>query len=138
MTEIMGEKKEGTFYAPVERADMGVVLRQYKYFDDNHLLIQILESISMAMLILNKQRQLVFANKAFLNLVAEVDVTSILGFRAGEALGCLYSEVMEGGCGTSEHCRECGAVRAILNSFTSKRMCRSAGSHLRIIINPLI
>jgi signal transduction histidine kinase len=121
MTEIMGEKKEGTFYAPVERADMGVVLRQYKYFDDNHLLIQILESISMAMLILNKQRQLVFANKAFLNLVAEVDVTSILGFRAGEALGCLYSEVMEGGCGTSEHCRECGAVRAILNSFTSKQ-----------------
>jgi len=119
--EIMVEKKLNTWFAPAERADMGTVRRQYSYFKENQLLIQTLESVSMAILILNEQRQLVFANKAFMDLVKEVDVTSILGFRAGEALGCIYSDEMEGGCGTSEHCRECGAVKAILNSFVSEQ-----------------
>ena len=41
----------------------------------------------------------------------------ILGLRAGEALGCIYSDVTEGGCGTSHHCRECGAATAILASL---------------------
>jgi len=121
MPEIMEDNKKITWYAPAQRADMEVIRRQYSYFKENTLLIQTLESVSMAILILNEQRQLVFANKAFMDLVKEVDVTAILGKRAGEALGCIYSDVMEGGCGTSEHCRECGAVKAILNSFDNEQ-----------------
>ncbi len=142
----MGENKKITWYAPAQRADMGVVRKQYSYFKENQLLIQTLESVSMAIMILNEQRQLVFANEAFMNLVKEVDVTAILGFRAGEALGCIYSDVMEGGCGTSEHCRECGAVRAILNSFESEQdvqECRitlkdnNQALDLRVLASPL-
>lgn len=113
----MREKRIVTWFAPAERVSIDVVRKQYEYFKDNHLLIKTLESISMAVLILNKQRQLVFANKAFMDMIHKEDVYSILGLRAGEALGCIYADVMEGGCGTSEHCRECGAVKAILNSF---------------------
>ena len=83
MSEIMGEKEIVTWFAPAERAGIDVVRRQYKYFKDNQLLIQTLESISMAILILNKQRQLVFANRAFLDMIKKDDVYSILGLRAG-------------------------------------------------------
>ncbi|MDF1574819.1 MAG: PAS domain-containing protein [Bacteroidales bacterium] len=115
----MEEKRAITWFAPAWRADKEEIRRQYQHFKDNHMLISVLDSVSMAILILNEQRQLVFANKAFMNLLGEVDVTSLLGLRAGEALGCVFADMMEGGCGTSEYCRECGAVRAILNSMES-------------------
>ena len=117
----MPERKKSTWFAPVERAENGVVQKQYTIFKENPLLIQTLESISMAILILNKQRQLVYANKPFMDIVKVVEVSDIIGLRPGEAMGCIYADEMEGGCGTSEHCRECGAVRAILNSFEGEQ-----------------
>jgi len=113
-------KKENTWFAPAERAEQAVVLKQYQTFKGNHLLIQTLESVKTAVLILNKQRQIVFANRAFISLLEESDLASILGLRVGEALDCVYSDEMESGCGTSEYCRECGAVRAMLNSLDLK------------------
>jgi len=115
-----GDKKRITWYAPAQRVDKGEILKQHLYFKENSLLVKILESISMATLILNEQRQLVFANKAFMNMIVDIDVTSVLGLRVGEALGCVYSDNMDGGCGTSEHCKECGAVRAIMNSLENE------------------
>ena len=116
----MDKKKENTWYAPAERADLGTVLTQHQNFQENQLLIQTLESIKTAVLILNKQRQIVFANPAFIELLEETELSSILGLRVGEALDCVYSGEMAGGCGTSEYCRECGAVRAMLNSLNLK------------------
>ncbi len=116
----MDKKKKNTWYAPAERADRGTVLEQHQNFQENQLLIQTLESIKTAVLILNKHRQIVFANTAFIDLLEATDLSSILGLRVGEALQCVYSAEMAGGCGTSEYCRECGAVRAMLNSLNLK------------------
>ncbi|MCP4313176.1 MAG: GHKL domain-containing protein [Bacteroidetes bacterium] len=115
----MEETKMMTWFAPAERADSSVVRKQHDHFMGNELLINALESIYMAVMILNGNRQLVFANKVFMDIVGISDLEQILGFRPGEALGCIYSDVMKGGCGTSEHCRECGAAMAILSSLDS-------------------
>jgi len=43
-------------------------------------------------------------------------LSKTLGRRPGEAVGCVHSEETDGGCGTTPSCRQCGAVRAILNA----------------------
>ena len=85
-------------------------------------------------LVLNTQRQIIFANHAFLKLAGIQDAgelmgqrhgeavecihTSVLGQRPGEATQCVHSHETPGGCGTTIFCKNCGAVRAILNSQT--------------------
>jgi signal transduction histidine kinase len=113
----MKDKPRSTFYAPAERAAKQVILKEYELFKKNALLTQILEAAPVAVLILNHYRQIIFANRAFLDISGAVVLDLILGLRAGEAVGCLYSEIREGGCGTSEYCRECGAVNAILSGI---------------------
>ncbi|HUY00187.1 MAG TPA: HAMP domain-containing sensor histidine kinase, partial [Candidatus Deferrimicrobium sp.] len=48
------------------------------------------------------------------------DLTSVIGKRPGEILGCVHSSEGEGGCGTSEACTYCGAVNAVLQSQKGK------------------
>ena len=113
----MKDKPPISWFASGDRADKQVILKEYELFKKNALLIQILGAAPVAVLILNDYRQIIFANKAFLEISGVADLSAILGLRAGEAVGCIYSEVMEGGCGTSEYCRECGAVNAILSGI---------------------
>lgn len=109
----------GQYLSP-ERDDTGIVRKQSGLFAANELLISTLDSISTAVLILNGNRQIVFANRAFLTMISVKDSNSIMGLRPGEAIGCIYSDRNEGGCGTSDFCRECGAARAILSSLDGK------------------
>ena len=43
----------------------------------------------------------------------------ILGLRPGEALKCIHSHEMPGGCGTSEYCSTCGAAISMITSMTT-------------------
>ena len=71
--------------------------------------------------ILNSDRQIVFSNKALVDTLKISDLRELLGKRPGEALNCIHSKTMEGGCGTSETCRFCGAVGAISLSMKENR-----------------
>ncbi len=86
-----------------------------------------LDAVPNVLLILNEQRQAVFANEACLKLLNLSGRSEILGLRPGELIGCVHAAETEGGCGTSESCRTCGAVRAILSSIhgvQSSQECR--------------
>jgi signal transduction histidine kinase len=45
----------------------------------------------------------------------------LYGLRPGEALHCIHSDETEGGCGTTEFCRTCGAARAIVAAIGGKK-----------------
>ena len=80
-----------------------------------------------AVLILNAHRQIVFCNRHLLDLLGLDDASELYGMRPGEALGCIHSCLMPGGCGTAEFCSTCGAVSAILAGLggnQSTRECR--------------
>lgn len=106
-----------SWFAPPGRADMEVIRKQHLRFRETPFLFESLQAISVPVLILNDKRQLVFANQAFIHVSGAKTLESILGQRAGEALGCAYAELMEEGCGSSEYCTECGAVRSILKGL---------------------
>ena len=74
----------------------------------------------LPVLVLDSFRQIVFANKAFTDIAGSSGLMPFLGKRPGEAMICVYSDTGPGGCGTSRYCRECGAMRAILQSMESR------------------
>ena len=71
-------------------------------------------SLSYIFCILDQNRQIVFTNDVLLKKLGIDSTQQVLGKRFGEAINCRYSSVEESGCGTSEHCRYCGATGTIL------------------------
>lgn len=104
-----------TSFAPAERAESDVVLNQMRVLADGFGQDPLLDSISEILAILNEHRQVVYSNRRFLELLG-TSLEDVLGKRPGEALGCVHSDETPGGCGTTEFCRECGAVKAILSA----------------------
>ena len=84
----------------------------------------ILNSLPYVAGILNEQRQFVFVNKALLELLNLTDPKYLLGQRPGETYHCIHASENEGGCGTSESCRYCGAVQTILESQKKQDQAR--------------
>ena len=105
-----------TQYAPAERANEKVLKQQTDILADQSLLIDVLNAVSTAVIILNQERQIIFGNTALLEMLEKEAVEEITGFRVGEVMGCLHSNEAEGGCGTTEFCKMCGAVNATLSS----------------------
>jgi len=105
-----------TKFAPAERETPEKLNDQYRLIQNNSILPRLLDSLSQMVILLNKERQIVFANDRFLQLLNIEDQQELIGKRPGEAVGCLYSNVEQGGCGTSEFCKTCGAINAILES----------------------
>jgi K+-sensing histidine kinase KdpD len=106
--------KEETQFAPAERAPGLEVHNLNELLSGVPLLDEILGSVPDALLFLNEQRQIVFANRATFCFLGIEPTPDVLGSRPGEALGCVHATETAGGCGTSEFCQTCGAVQAIL------------------------
>ncbi len=103
-----------TRFAPAEREPLENVEIDSRLFSEGTLLRPIVDGVPNPVVILNRCRQIVFANEATRRFVGPE--MSPLGMRPGEALGCAHSTETEGGCGTTEFCSTCGAVRAILTA----------------------
>jgi signal transduction histidine kinase len=105
-----------TQFAPAERAISQVVAAQAQRFvaalPEMHA---ILDAVPDAVIMLNRHRQIIFANRSTLALLGRKN-GQLLGLRPGEALNCMHAYESAGGCGTTTFCSTCGAVRAILKS----------------------
>lgn len=91
------------------------LFRQHDLVLSNKLTTNVLNSIPVPVLVLNKSRQMVFGNKAVLEMLDAPEQESILGKRFGELVGCPASAVGPTGCGSSPHCHSCGALKSIYN-----------------------
>jgi len=138
-----------TQFASAERADFMEIVRQNQYFSEFGLLGQILDSVQNGVVILNQARQIIFMNKAMMTAAGLSDKAEALGLRVGEAIGCQHAFATEGGCGTTEFCRSCGAIKAILIAQTGRanvqecRIAREAANpfdalDLRVAATPLM
>ncbi|MBC8061126.1 MAG: PAS domain-containing sensor histidine kinase [Clostridiaceae bacterium] len=107
-----------TFYAPAERLDMDGINKQAQNFGAEDPYLKALDSMNIFIIIINSYRQIVFANKTYLNLLKVKDISQILGRRLGETLNCIDAFKNEGGCGTSRACENCTAGNLVLKSIT--------------------
>jgi hypothetical protein len=109
-----------TKFAPAERASWEQLYQQIATLNRNSALQCTLQDAPQRILVLNAQRQIVYANKATLGTLELEDPAKIYGCRPGEVLGCMHADQGEGGCGTSKECRLCGAVNAVLRGLSGR------------------
>ncbi len=105
-----------TDFAPSSRSTPESIVRDSDVFSGEIFFKTIIDTLPNIVLILDKNRQIVFANKALLAMLQTDDRLSVLGQRPGEAINCKHANETEGKCGTTKFCRYCGAVNAILKS----------------------
>lgn len=108
-------------HAPAERAAPAVVTAQAQRFQRATLLRELSDAIPDILVILNRQRQIVYANQRLIEALGLNECQEVLGLRPGEVFDCVHASQTEAGCGTTEFCRQCGAVNAILVSQTGRQ-----------------
>lgn len=117
-----------TCQSPAGRAKHTDLLRDVLYLANDSSLQSLLDSLPVTAALLNAHRQIVISNKKMREVTRSLGHKEILELRPGEALKCVFSEVGPGGCGTSEQCRYCGALRSLLHAqkaqVTAVEECR--------------
>lgn len=103
-------------YSFTQRSTIEEIQQNNKLIVLSPLAKELIDFIPDVLLILNKNRQIVFANQTLLNFL-NVELDDVLGKRPGEALNCDKAHLTKDGCGTSYFCDTCGALRAILSSI---------------------
>jgi len=76
-----------------------------------------LDAVPDLVAVLNPEREIVFANRAFRVFAGAGDIAEVCGIRPGDLFGCVNAHSAPGGCGTGEACAACGAARAIDESL---------------------
>lgn len=115
-----------TFFASPERYLPHELAAQAALFEEG-LVPGLLNAMGEFVFILNDRRQILFANRRMLEMLDLDDCRPLVGLRMGELFGCEHSGDMPSGCGTTEHCRLCGFVDAILKAAEgeeAERDCR--------------
>lgn len=101
-------------HAPPNRSTFESILNSNLGLEKITYLNDIFSSLSFIFCILDENRQIVYSNDILLKTLKVEQIEQILGKRFGEAINCRFAFDEKGGCGTSEHCRYCGAVNAMM------------------------
>ncbi len=120
------ENKLTTCFASPERDDTARIKTQRAAFRHDENLVATLTTVPQAIIVLNSNRQILFANKMLLDAFGFESEDAVLGLRPGEAFKCMHAETAPSGCGTASSCRYCGAVEAVLEAFEGKITTRTA------------
>ena len=114
-----------TDFASAERTPQDELMCQAEYFGDT-VTQHLLNAVTNIVLVVNENRQIVFANNRLLELLHLENYLSLIGLRPGELFFCENADKSLGGCGTTKWCQHCGAVKSILNALSAD----SFGQHV--------
>ncbi len=76
----------------------------------------ILRDLPNIIIILNRNRQIVYMNKTFSRILKRDEETGSPGMRPGECILCIHAVNAEYGCGSTDFCKVCGFANAITRS----------------------
>jgi signal transduction histidine kinase len=110
-----------TYFAPPERKSMEQIRESSERIANDHLALAMLNGFGGIVMILNEQRQLLTVNSNLLKMLQLTDKDSLLGLRPGEAIDCVHSADCINGCGTGIYCRNCGAVKCVMEVLKTNR-----------------
>jgi hypothetical protein len=108
--------EEKTHFALALRSTSDQILKENEFVASQKLFGEIFGAISGISAVIDNNRQIIYANNDFLDLLGLKTLDPILGLRPGEVFSCIHSREESLGCGTSKACTYCGAVNAILES----------------------
>jgi DNA-binding response OmpR family regulator len=79
-------------------------------------LVPMVETLPHFFWVLNRNRQVVLANRLSVDRLGMDKLKSLYGLRPGEALNCHNAALSPFGCGTAPACKTCGALKAIVSA----------------------
>jgi signal transduction histidine kinase len=103
------------------RSSPDELLRQHETVSAVTTLTSVLETMPHIVMILNKHRQMVWANRHLPEALNNETVSELLGLRPGEAFNCINALKAEAGCGTATDCQVCAALHALQKSLAGQR-----------------
>jgi len=131
-------------FLPVATASAEEVQRTAAHVLATPTVSTLLDAIPGMVLILNQQRQMVFANAAARARLKLHAYSTGLGSRLGDLLACSHAAV--GVCGATDACRTCGAAQSLAGAINRQRRteaeCRILPEHaggeldLRVVAQP--
>ncbi len=86
------------------------------------LMKAMLATLPDVVLILNKERRVVFANGRSGAMFGLASLDQVLGKRIGDLLQCSHTNEGPSGCGSTHFCRGCGAMRAVIGALNGRAM----------------
>jgi nitrogen-specific signal transduction histidine kinase len=107
-----------TDFAPANRSDIHHLQELNTLIESTPHVKVLIDAMPFAVLLLNKNRQIVSANQKVCSLLG-IEIQDALGKRPGELIGCSHADHGPNGCGTGIYCKVCGGVNAILDSMNS-------------------
>jgi hypothetical protein len=108
--------EEDTHFAPAVRSTSEQILKEYELVGSQKFFTEIFGAMTGIGAVIDKNRQIVYANDDFLSFLGIKTLEPILGKRPGEVVSCIHGAEVSSGCGTSVSCAYCGAVNAIIES----------------------
>lgn len=105
-----------TYFASAVRSTSQQILDEYKLAGSQNFFTEIFGAVTGIGALIDKNRQIIYANEDFLSLLGINSIVDILGKRPGEVLGCIHVPEGPGGCGTSRSCQYCGLINTFLES----------------------
>ncbi|MPM22956.1 hypothetical protein SDC9_69417 [bioreactor metagenome] len=86
----------------------------------NRYMPELLKTISPMVMILTRNRQIVYLNNSMEKFLCVSDDSELLGARPGEGMHCEYSDMSRSGCGASAFCKYCGFNQALFDAELGK------------------
>jgi signal transduction histidine kinase len=103
-----------TYFAPARRSAAATLKEELDLVSGSSIINGLLSSVSGLLAVLNEHRQILAMNESLLETLGVGSAENLFGLRLGEAIHCIHSSDMPGGCGTSEYCSTCGAAIAMV------------------------
>ncbi|MBW6492219.1 MAG: PAS domain-containing sensor histidine kinase [Lentimicrobium sp.] len=114
--EDAGIQNNDTNFASAARATPIEIKSDFNLFSSDMYFQMYVAAMPDLAIVVNENRQIVYANKALLTLVGQDELEKIIGFRPGEVLECENLKQASNGCGTSRACMYCGIVNSVLDA----------------------
>lgn len=106
-----------TYFLSAERSAPEAIKARNERIMREQTVCEVLNHVPNLVLIIDENRQVVFANEAAARILDVSTPEILLGGRFGDVWGCVHATETPGGCGTSEACRYCGAANALIKGF---------------------
>ncbi len=120
----MATGQEGHRDITAETVAPDILDRQVRVFREDQFVRQMLDAIPSLLAVLNANRQIIYANTSLIEMLEFEHEDSLLGLRPGDVFDCVHVFDAEGGCGTGDYCRSCGALMAIIADGKKTAECR--------------
>jgi K+-sensing histidine kinase KdpD len=106
-------RKADAHFASAERVPSAALLAQAERVARHPVIEAVLDAVTGYVLLLDRRRQILAVNNAFVTALGRTSAAELIGMRPGEALGCENAKDGPSGCGTASSCRQCGTALSL-------------------------